>query len=163
MEWDKLYGMQQNLDKYIEDNHNLIKQETFHKRLLALLVELGELANETRCFKFWSTKPPSEKEVILEEYVDVLHFMLSLGIDSELRYNPKNNVSSMSNKNTTTLFLDLFQLCTNFGTNPNTENYNKMFEAYLDLGETLQFRKEDIEDMYFRKNSTNYRRQDQGY
>ncbi len=51
------------------------------KKMLALLVEIGELANETRCFKYWSNKPASEREVILEEYVDGLHFILSIGID----------------------------------------------------------------------------------
>ncbi len=48
------------------------------KRDLALTIELAELANETRCFKYWSSKGPSEREVILEEFVDSIHFLLSL-------------------------------------------------------------------------------------
>ena len=50
---------------------------------MALLVE-RELANETRSFKFWSTKGPSANEIILEEYVDSIHFLLSLLIEKVL-------------------------------------------------------------------------------
>src|SRR5699024_1815575 len=131
MEWDKLYDMQQNLDNYIADNHNLLPQAIFSKKLMALLVELGECANETRCFKFWSTKAPSERHVILEEYVDVLHFMLSLGIDTGLRYAPSDDRKLTSDKDLTALFLDLFQLCTTFGDSPDQEKYDSMMETYL--------------------------------
>src|SRR5699024_11734252 len=92
MNWNELYEMQRKLDMYIEENHSLVKEGIFPKKLLALLVELGELANETRCFKFWSTKPPSQKQVILEEYVDVLHFILSLGLEAGFRFNPEKDV-----------------------------------------------------------------------
>src|SRR5699024_11064447 len=163
MEWNRLYDMQQELDGYIENNHILQKGETFSKNLLALLVELGEMANETRCFKFWSTKPPSEKNVILEEYVDVLHFMLSIGIDTCFRYHPNNDIKLESEKNITSHFLDLFQICTNFGRQPNGETYTNMFEVYLMLGSALDFQEDDIERMYLEKNNTNYKRQDDGY
>lgn len=53
-------------------------ESTSEKRLLALLVELHELANETKCFKFWSVNPNGKKDKILMEYVDVLHFTLSI-------------------------------------------------------------------------------------
>ena len=56
--------------------------------MLALLVEIGELANETRSFKFWSVKPASEKKIILEEFVDGIHFILSLGIECGFHKQP---------------------------------------------------------------------------
>lgn len=40
------------------------------------MVELGELANETRCFKFWSTRQTGEKNRVLEEYIDCLFMIL---------------------------------------------------------------------------------------
>src|SRR5699024_11074132 len=70
-------------DKYIEENNDLANTDIFEAKYLALLVELGELANETRCFKFWSKKPGSDRAVILEEFVDNLHFILLLGIEKE--------------------------------------------------------------------------------
>ncbi len=73
--------MQQALDSHIEEKHQLQNEDLFTRKTLALLVEIGELANETRCFKFWSVKPASEKQVVLEEFVDGIHFILSLGIE----------------------------------------------------------------------------------
>ena len=81
MKWDTLFTKQQELDKYIAENHDLKHKDVFEEKFLALLVELGELANETRCFKFWSKKAPSEKQIILEEYVDNIHFLLSIGLE----------------------------------------------------------------------------------
>src|SRR5690625_909139 len=78
--------MQRELDNYIESNNDLHNKDVFQEKYLALLVELGELANETRCFKFWSMKPPSDKKVILEEFVDGIHFLLSLGNEAGHHY-----------------------------------------------------------------------------
>ena len=33
---------------------------TFKKNCVELLVELGEFINETKCFKYWSTKEPNK-------------------------------------------------------------------------------------------------------
>lgn len=76
-----LFKMQKALDSHIESQHGLQNEDLFERKVLALLVEIGELANETRCFKFWSVKPSSERNVILEEFVDGVHFILSLGIE----------------------------------------------------------------------------------
>ena len=80
MQLTKLYSMQRELDSYIQQQRDE-QSDVFLEKGLALLVELAELANETRCFKFWSLKGPSENTIILEEYVDSIHFLLSLGIE----------------------------------------------------------------------------------
>ena len=51
-------------------------EEIVRKNRLELLVELGELANETRCFKYWSMRQTGEKEKVLEEYIDCLFMTL---------------------------------------------------------------------------------------
>ena len=76
-----MYSKQAELDLEIAKNHNINYENTRNKRVLALLVELGEFANTTRTFKFWSNKGPEGKEVMLDEFADGLHFLLSLGID----------------------------------------------------------------------------------
>ena len=77
----ELYLKQAELDLEIAHNHNINYEVTRNKRIVALLVELGEFANTTRCFKFWSNKGMEEKAVVLDEFADGLHFLLSLGID----------------------------------------------------------------------------------
>src|SRR5699024_5676501 len=77
--------MQAALDKYIEENNDLANTDIFEAKYLALLVELGELANETRCFKFWSKKPGSDRTVILEEFVANRQCRAGLGREKECR------------------------------------------------------------------------------
>lgn len=55
MKFNELFVMQRELDTFIENTQN-IKRDVFKEKGLALMIELAELANETRCFKFWSTK-----------------------------------------------------------------------------------------------------------
>ncbi|MUK86900.1 dUTPase [Ornithinibacillus sp. L9] len=161
MDWSSLFSMQKKLDSYIESNHQLENKDVFHDKYLALLVELGELANETRCFKFWSNKPRSSDSVVLEEYVDGIHFILSLGIEKGLYYH------SIELENTsvseTEQFNSIFELCVKFNNNPVQENYDRLFYNYLLLGQILGFTEVDIQDAYFKKNEINYERQNQGY
>ena len=81
IKFSELYELQDELDKFIIENKNLnmSKKELLTDSVLALQVEVSELANSTRCFKHWSNKGAEPKEVVLEEYVDVLHFFLSVG------------------------------------------------------------------------------------
>lgn len=95
MTLEKLYEMQKELDKYIIDKryNDKLKELGYDEvpifsgndksflsdRILALFTEVGEFANATRCFKYWSSKSSESKERLLDEYVDMLHFFLSIG------------------------------------------------------------------------------------
>lgn len=94
------YEAQSSLDSFILLNKKepMEKEEYLSKTLLALMVEVAELANATRCFKYWSKKESESKEVLLEEYVDIMHFFLSIGLqlgfsvkEIEEAYMKKNN------------------------------------------------------------------------
>ena len=161
MNLQRLFQMQNALDKRIEMEHHLEGIPLLHKKILSLQVELGELANETRCFKFWSTKEPSSKDIILEEYVDCLHFILSIGIEKDFQditLNAKHITCDLSEQ-----FLNLYTTITNFVTLSSVNNYLNVFQEFLSLGENLGFSVEDIENAYLYKNNINHERQDNGY
>jgi dimeric dUTPase (all-alpha-NTP-PPase superfamily) len=164
MNLEKLFTMQKGLDHHIETQHQLTNEDLFDRKVLALLVELGELANETRCFKFWSVKPPSKKDIILEEFVDGIHFILSLGI--ECGFAEQVNIDSSQLEPTNSLteqFLQIYQLVCEFRTKRSRETYEALFRAYLHLAALLGFTNVEIEQAYIRKNEVNYQRQQQGY
>lgn len=163
MKWDTLFSMQQQLDKYILDNQQLRTNHVFNEKYLALLVELGELANETRCFKFWSTKGKSEKTVILEEYVDNIHFLLSLGLEKGYTFSEIEVAALEPNLEETAAFNHLYTLCVAFYSEQSKSNYLALFEAYLQLGELLGFSEQDLQQAYYDKNEVNYARQQTGY
>lgn len=161
MDWIQLYSMQEKLDSYINENHNLEGKDLFNERYLAFLVELGELANETRCFKFWSNKKRSEDAIILDEYVDGVHFLLSIGLEKGFRYEGDQIIVNESNE--TNQFNNIFIQATHFKQDPSVENYNILFEEFLKLGKILGYSEENIQAAYFKKNEVNYERQDTGY
>ena len=162
MNLSKLFLMQKTLDERIQKEHNPDKDLIIHKKTLALLVELGELANETRCFKYWSKKGPSERSVIIEEFVDCLHFILSIGISKNF-LNPSLNHIQISNIDLSLLFLDLNNTITKFANTQSEEDYNEIFNKFLILGEALGFSETEIETAYVYKNEVNHQRQDEGY
>lgn len=159
----KIFNKQRELDKEIHEKHH-VSYRTINRELkLALLVELGELANEIRSFKFWSTKGPSPKSKILEEYVDGLHFITSLCI----RYivSPKFEVKRFLNKyenpkEITKAFVWLFRKTCNINTAWKARYW---YMNYLKFGFRLGFSMEEIINAYDKKNAVNHDRQKKNY
>ncbi|MFC4388264.1 dUTP diphosphatase [Gracilibacillus marinus] len=162
MNWNTLFTMQYELDQYILKQHDVKNEEIFDKKLLALLVEVGELANETRCFKYWSLKPPSEKSVIAEEYVDGIHFILSLGLALGIdTYQPKE--IEKKEEELTTSFLHIYEAIQILSNKRTSSVFYNLFDTYLQLGLQLGFTSNDIKNAYMEKNKINFERQNSGY
>lgn len=218
MKLSKLFETQ----KVLRDRINYNEPDRFNKLILALLVELGECANEWRGFKFWSknqnlTKPlhttqgatpenavyfkcmnddgcgeylyhddfknlfdePNyedcpkceegyvypfrEANPLLEEYVDVLHFVLELGL--EIGYDSRDSWgldqirTDQVEENITDQFRLVFYHTSMLA---DDDYYIELFAAYLNLGEMLGFTWKQIEQAYFEKNEVNHLRQDSG-
>ena len=84
MKLTELYDKQKQLDQLIVDNINNINldgnDEIFlSDRITALGVEVSEFANEVEAFKYWKKNKRNNKTKQLAEYVDILHFWLSIG------------------------------------------------------------------------------------
>ncbi|WP_163193829.1 dUTP diphosphatase [Clostridium thermarum] len=161
MNLQRLFALQKELDLKIVSQHNLQEENLLQKKILALQVEIGELANETRCFKYWSDKEPSSKEVILEEYVDCLHFILSIGLEKnfvDINLEPKTVNSSLTEQ-FLNLYIDLndFVICLSY------DQYLTLFDDFISLGIALGFTDRDIENAYLEKNHKNHSRQENGY
>ncbi|MDF9866616.1 dimeric dUTPase (all-alpha-NTP-PPase superfamily) [Bacilli bacterium PM5-3] len=155
-----LCSYQDELDKKICKKHNISSKDTVTERVLAFLVELGELANETRCFKYWSIKKASGKEIILEEYVDGIHFLVSLS--NELNMNLIFDVEK-SDVSLTEQFVDIFSDAKNLKNNFNNDNLSALFIKFLTLGLGLSFDQDAIISGYLEKNKTNHQRQEENY
>lgn len=158
----KIFEMQAVLDKTIQNNHNVTYPQIFEKLKFALLVETCELANEIRFFKYWSNKQPSPKNVILEEYVDGIHFITSLCLAKECpnyveideHYPPANK------EELTEIFLDLSSSIKGLNTIPEIMSW---YRNYLILGVKLGFNISEILESYINKNKINFQRQENNY
>lgn len=180
----KLFEMQKALDDHISEEQSLTSLP-FTKRCLALVVELGECANEEKSFKFWKVpenrKPNTEglknpfglKDVqvlynpLLEEYVDCLHFIISLGLSigidpskvgTVVIYRDKMKRISLANHN-----LNLIQKVVNFNYKRTISRWFDIYNNFLLLGALLGFDLEQIEKCYYEKNEENHKRQEGKY
>jgi dimeric dUTPase (all-alpha-NTP-PPase superfamily) len=166
------------LDTKIEEEHGLQETDLFENKILASLVELAECANEWRGFKHWSKNqepttvkatwpygaggPPVYKNPLLEEYVDKLHFLLSLGLemgyDQELKQIPVEKREDITKQ-----FLHLFYLTSTFMWFNSLKQYEMILGHFVGLGEMLGFSWDEVETAYFEKNKENHERQENGY
>lgn len=159
----KVFDEQRFLDKHIHQIHNVSYQTIGYELKLALIVELAELANEIRSFKFWSLKPSSAKDVILEEYVDGIHFITSLCI--KFKVEPKFNITGSikrykSKKEITKSFIELFQKASDIDNDTKARTW---YASYLKFGLKLGLTMNDIIKAYELKNQVNHQRQENKY
>ena len=157
----ELFLAQAKLDATIAENHHVSYATTRSKRTLALLVEIGEFANTTRCFKYWSNKGSEEKDVVLDEYADGLHFFLSLGIDiASTKEVYEINRPSLE---LTDQFHLVYRLICYFKDDASEANYIKAFTEFLNIVPLIGYTWKDLEEAYYKKLGTNYVRQETNY
>lgn len=211
MNLTKLFETQRALDARIVKEKGLEGQDLVPMKILALQVELGELANEWRGFKFWSKDREPRTQILLfcsvcdgtgdlnhekiqedaegsggheyidcedcsatgkgdfmnpllEEYVDCLHFILSIGND--LGFNDAKpylvrvmkTLGMISVVFKSTVFLEMPG-----GRDYKWFHYENLISNFLSLGKALGFTWEQIETAYFAKNEINHERQQNGY
>lgn len=111
MELKELYEMQSELDaiivaKITDGNVDGNDRMFLSDRITALGVEVSEFANEVAEFKYWKQNKRNDKEKQLEEYVDILHFWLSIGntmkfepleVEAAYRKKYKENIERQKN------------------------------------------------------------------
>lgn len=161
IDWKSLLESQRNLDSFIFKNKSLSYEDTTNERILALVVELNELANTAKSFKFWSVKEGNKKEM-LEEYVDVLHFILSICIEKNIDVSDINFSEDkfLNKKELTEKFIYLNKT---FDFSVGKEQFKKWIIDFLSLGSNLGFNWQQIEEAYFYKLNVNKKRQNNNY
>lgn len=175
MNLEKLFETQ----KVLRERINYQGEDRFDKLVLALLVELGECANEWRGFKFWSKnqKPNTSKPVntfygareglttnpLLEEYVDVLHFILEVGLEHEFDEELPLAIEEIKLKTIEEQFTHLMRADWEVYESGHGGYYHEGLESFISLGEMLGFTWEQVEQAYYDKNKVNHERQANGY
>lgn len=155
---DEMIEMQRQLDKYIMDKQGVeYTDEVSDKVRLALFVELGELFNELpSIFKYWKPNAVDNHDNALVEYVDCLHFAISLHYfnyddEVELCTFPLHGQCAYKNLNE---ILDYIFII-------DTDMYHpsNLLSEILNLGHYLGFTWEEVYNTYIEKNKINYDRQ----
>ncbi len=153
---------QKKLDEYIKSNNgDLSEQMYWEDRIIALQVEVAELINEIRFFKFWSKKPQSEKEVILEEFADCLHFALSLGNSLEI----DDFIFAMGDmkRPIRLIYFDINQKLLDLIRDKNVRLLKSIMFNLFEIAWFMGYSEEDVKTAYTQKRIKNYDRQNTNY
>ena len=196
MHLSKLFKTQKLLDIRIVDEHNLHGQDLLPQKILSLQVELAELAQNWRGFKFWSKDQeprinirvcktcgeylcdtqdscdscdyigaPSEpiiKNPLLEEFVDGLHFIFSIGNDLEINIE-LYTILPFKHKTILDQFSQTYYVIGDLEHDPSQEGLITVLQYLLGLGEMLGFTTDQIKQSYYAKNKINHQRQTDQY
>jgi dimeric dUTPase (all-alpha-NTP-PPase superfamily) len=154
--YETMFDMQHTLDKKIRLKRGLQHARLKKKKQFALFVEIGEFANEWGGFKYWKFAHHADRDAMREEYIDIVHFTLSLGI--ELSY--KKLAASLTESYTISKDIEtqLMRMVNMASSGRLIEGYPRLFALVRGLGHMLGMDDEDIFKEYRRKNEINYKR-----
>lgn len=103
-----------------------------------------------------------KKNPLLEEYVDCLHFILSIGLELNLETDDWI-FESVTYHSIITQYIALNETAAELYRNPFANKFLDLVETFIGLGEILGFTWEQIEQAYSDKNAINHERQATGY
>ena len=161
-EYNDIYRKNKKLDDIFMNKYMDTESSYYEKNCLELIVEIGELANESKCFKYWTVKKP-DKELVLEEFADTLLMVLYM-------FNTYN-VDSVSiidvdmSLNVLVEFNILIRMCTNL---MNKEDINELylkeiFTRLIHSGKLLGLNDNEIIDACYKKIFKNEERLNSNY
>lgn len=156
----ELLEMQRVLDEAILKEHvNIYDEKIADQMKIALFVELGELMNEMPTkFKHWKKTAKDNREKALVEYVDALHFQMSLFNYYECDiFEPYHNYYEKEEG----YFCDDIGKCL-IGSVESC-SFTIGLSYLFDLGYILGFTWSEIYETYKAKNAVNYERLKNGY
>jgi len=180
----ELQNEQQKLDEFIIQKKNITdieSENSFIRTKVALLVEVGELANELATFKHWKNQKEVDWEQAREELIDCFHFYLSFTNNFHIDFSnyskflerfseKKDNIipydlTPQSITRFNRLLLELF-----FNTErmiplwyiPEKEHFYRWLIIFEELAAKLGMESEaEIKKVYLAKNKKNQERQNQ--
>ncbi|TPE58045.1 hypothetical protein FJO69_00335 [[Mycoplasma] falconis] len=156
MNLDHIFKTQVKLDQAFQNN--LSKEDLLYfdkKIVIALLVELGEFANEVQDFKYWKKNKVLKRADILEEFADGIHFLTSIAYKNKV----KSNIKVIKKYDNFSLQLAYtYRLFTKLLKSHSKIKIRKAYGAYLGLGLIVNINYEDILKAYQAKNQKNYDR-----
>ena len=157
----ELYERNKKLDNMFYSKYSDDK-ELYEKNCLEMVVELGEFANESRCFKYWSIKKP-DRDLLLEEFADCL--LMSLYFFNEYNVDNIRQVPIYFSVNIIINFNELIRMCALLinRENVNEELLLEIFNGLLYLGKLLNFSDDEIIDCCYMKIEKNENRLNSDY
>lgn len=146
--WIDVHKINRELDEVFFERYLDNEPNYYQKNCTELVVEIAELANETKCFKYWSVKKPN-KDMVLDEYADTITMILHFFTWFKLEI--KDIPAHYDTKDVLLLFNKLFIDASNMFGNGNEFLVKTIFSNILYLGSLLGFDESELLDACYKK------------
>ena len=156
--FNEVYKKNKILDKLFIDK--CYDKDMVKKNKLELLVEIGELANETKCFKYWSVKRPSPELVGLE-LADCI--IMCLCFMSYLNMSLDSDFDNIILDDKVDIFFNLYRLTIKFIDTEDKNTLKEIFSNLIHLGHLLEFNNDEIINLCLKKIDNDTKRLENGY
>lgn len=156
----EMIKIQEDLNKTIYETQKIDWSLIKNQSHLCIVIELMELCNETRCFNYWSKKTRNTDDVILEEFADVLCFLITEIIPLGIKHIEINE--SIKQENQLSLTRRFHQLILGYAklNNDDINSYKTFIEELFNLGYALGYNLSQIWEAYLKKVQKNYKVQE---
>lgn len=147
-----LFKIQEKRNSSITLETTLSDYKITARKYLLLHVNLGNLAEESKCFKFWTGETPDiSLDKILNSYSNALALLLTIGLDKG--YCTIESIESKPDDHCLSdQFLNLFVDLNDLIISPSQDHYVTLFEDFLSLGSSLGFSISQIEESFINLN-----------
>ena len=160
--YNEIYNRNKKLDDIFMNKYYDVESKYYEKNCLELIVELCELANESKCFKYWTIKKPN-RELVLEEFADSL--MMILYMFNTYNVDKINFIDVDMSDDILESFNYLIRMCTLL---MNKDNVNEVllkeiFTRLIHIGKLLELSDVEIVDACNKKIIKNEERLNSDY
>lgn len=147
------FSHEKDLMKNIFIDKSLTSYKLNTRKHLSLQVKISNLADETKCFKYWVSNDDNSisQTTVLNKYIDCLSLILGIGLDKG--YDTLESISVRPNDYCLSdQFLNLLIDANDLIISSSMDHYKTLLEDYISLGITLGFPASKIKEEFF-KNS----------
>ncbi|MGM9978177.1 MAG: dUTP diphosphatase [Clostridium sp.] len=139
-----LLNQEKELIKNIAIDDTLNDYTLFARKHLQLHIKMSDLANETKCYKYWVGEVDSVNlENVFQKYISCFHQILFLGLDGDFEdletVTAQTTDSCLSDQ-----FLNLYIDINDSIMSSSEDHFATLVEDYLTLGSCLGFSEEQI-------------------
>ncbi|MDY4077676.1 MAG: dUTP diphosphatase [Clostridium sp.] len=139
-----LLNQEKELIKNIAIDDTLNDYTLFARKHLQLHIKMSDLANETKCYKYWVGEVDSVNlENVFQKYISCFHQILFLGLDGNFEdletVTAQTTDSCLSDQ-----FLNLYIDINDSIMSSSEDHFATLVEDYLTLGSCLGFSEEQI-------------------
>lgn len=146
MDIANFFPNQKEVDSKIIIDSSLTDYKVLARKNLQLQIKLGQLADETKCYKYWIEEDViCDSNSIFEKYILCFRQILSIGLDKNYS-DVTNVVVTPSEYCLSDQFINLYIDINDLMISPSKDHFVTILEDFLSLGVSLGFTESQIVD-----------------